>query len=302
MKQLIVLFSILVGSLMIASCAPQGSDEELESELSGLSVEELEAVTAEESSAVAGMAKANPKLLKLQRAYKKTAPTCSDTDGDPNFVPSLVPPTKNPFQKGAVSWTFGSSLGGPLEDSCGNDGFTLRENYCLASIRRTDLINCNLVGLSSVTNVPPGGSGLKCVDGACKSSTSSGEIQQPSKTQQPDLMIESAYFSLVLNVSTGKEDVKYTANVKNIGGNAGAFAVKAKPLFAGMASIDYVGYFFLPSLMAGETVTLTDKYSPYNVSWSACPGTHSLNITADYANGVSEADETNNGHKLEVSC
>src|SRR3989344_2841797 len=283
MRKLLMIFSMLMMVFLVASCTPKMTDEELEAELSGLSAEELEAVTAEDSGAFAGMAKANPKLLKLQRAYKKTAPTCSDTDSDQN----LVPPTWNPFQKGAVSWTFGSLSKGPVDDVCVNEN-ELRENYCdNKNIRRVDTINCNYEGITA-TNVPPGGSGLKCVDGACESSTSSGEIQQPSKTQQPDLMIESAYFSLVLNVSTGKEDVKYTANVKNIGGNAGAFAVKAKPLFAGMASIDYVGYFFLPSLMAGETVTLTDKYRPYNVSWSACPGTHSLNITADYANGVSE--------------
>ena len=57
------------------------------------------------------------------------------------------------------------------------------------------------------------------------------------------------------------------------------------------------------TLLAGSNVTLTGSYPPYNVTGNnACPGTHTLNITADYFNQVAELDEANNGYQLKVTC
>jgi len=72
MKKLLILVSMVVMFLLIVSCAPKMSDEELEAELGKLSPEELEAVTAEDDGALAGQASArltDPNLIKLKKAY-----------------------------------------------------------------------------------------------------------------------------------------------------------------------------------------------------------------------------------------
>src|SRR3989344_2782980 len=160
MRKLMLLISMLVISLVVVSCAPKMSDEELEVELSKLSPGELEAVTAEDSGTFAGMAKANPNLVRLQRAYKKTSSTCSDNDEDVKYSPS----SKNPYQKGTITWTLGSSTGGTVDDVCVVEGGDeLRENYCQNNVRGTELIICSKIGPKQF----PGSSNWKCMNGAC---------------------------------------------------------------------------------------------------------------------------------------
>ena len=116
MKKLLILVSMVVMFLLIVSCAPKElTDEELEAELSELTPGELEAVTAEDSGAFAGMAKANPRLLQLQRSYKQTvtaataAPrTCFDSDAD-----AQDPNGFDPFEKGSITLKVRSTNRGP---------------------------------------------------------------------------------------------------------------------------------------------------------------------------------------------
>ena len=120
--------------------------------------------------------------------------------------------------------------------------------------------------------------------------------------QKPDLVVSSAEFSLVLNQSTGKNDIKYKATVKNVGTvNAAWFGNRFYVnLGSGIGVVDNKHYV---ALLAGSSVTLTGSYPPYNVTGNnACPGTHNLNITADYYNQVAESNEDNNQYLLTVTC
>ena len=138
--------------------------------------------------------------------------------------------------------------------------------------------------------------------------------------QKPDLVVSSAEFSLVLNQSTGKNEIKYNATIKNIG-----TAATAAPPIAGTSYTKFFADFGsgsgvpsanqhngVPPLQVGQSVSVVGTYSPYSatgneqsgyvVGNSACPGTHTLNITADYINQVAESNEANNGYQLNVTC
>lgn len=130
------------------------------------------------------------------------------------------------------------------------------------------------------------------------------------KAAKPDLVVASAQFDLVLNASTGKKDVKYTATVMNKGtaatnspGLSGTSLARFFVNFgvaSGVPSADKQNY--VKALQIGETVTVAGTYSPYSSDKTACPGTHVLNITADYLNQVAESNETNNGKQITVTC
>ena len=179
-NKMLLLLSMIVVLLFVVSCAPKElTDEELEAELSKLTPEELEVVTAEDSGAFAGMAKANPRLLQLQRSYKQTvtaataAPrTCFDSDAD-----AQDPNGFDPFEKGSITWKVGSTIGGPVDDACASETL-LRENYCSGKsgstgVRLTKPVDC------SQYDAKLGGT-WKCVDGACvgekKETTPAGTV------------------------------------------------------------------------------------------------------------------------------
>lgn len=301
-NKILLLLSMMVIFLFVVSCAPQMTDEELKAELAKLTPEEraelLADLEAKESGSLAGQAvkakyvgKVSARLLTAKPALVRSAiatlpsatvgqTTCSDTDAD-----AANPTGLDEFKKGTLTWS-----GGSYEDACGNDK-TLRENYCSAvpnGQRMTKTVLC------SDFDAKLGGT-WKCVDGACK------------KQEPAELIVESADFSLVLNATTGKDDVKYTAVVKNIGlGDAGGFANRVYVKFALGSGVPTVNHHLgTSSLSAGSSVTLSGSYSPYNstdLSKTVCPGTHVLNITADYTNTVAESDETNNGKQLTVTC
>ncbi|MDO8510602.1 MAG: hypothetical protein Q7S55_00390 [Nanoarchaeota archaeon] len=171
---------MLIILLVVVSCAPKMSDEELEAELSKLSPEELEAVTAEDSGTLAGMAKANPKLIQLQSSYKNAISTsrkCSDKDADATY-----PNGRDYFEKGAITWSVNSQPNGPVEDACNGDT-SLRENYCSKipdGLRLTEIVDCQKVGEKNF----PGTTGWKCVDGAC---VAPGQMQ-PVNATKPEQM------------------------------------------------------------------------------------------------------------------
>ncbi|MDP3698785.1 MAG: CARDB domain-containing protein [Nanoarchaeota archaeon] len=275
-NKMLLSLSIIVVLLFIVSCAPKMSGEELSAEISKLSPEEREAVIAEDDGALAGNARANPAVAKFRSLYQGSSFTCSDTDADANH-----PTGKDYFKKGTITWS-----GGPFpgDDICGNEQL-LRENYCSGipkGIRIIENVYCDKIGPQYF----PGSSDWKCVDGACVNKFA-------------DLKVTRADFTLVLNKTTGKDDIQYVLHVQNLGSvDAGAFGVKVEPLFSG-ATVQVNG---VSSLLAGATYTVTGIYSPYNASMSACPGAHDLNITLDHQNWVKESDEANNGYVLKVTC
>ncbi len=100
-------------------------------------------------------------------------------DTDENAL--YTPPSKNPLQKGTVSWTFGSSSG-LAADACANEN-ELRENYCSGipnGLRLTESVDCAQVGLK---NFPDLDVTWKCVDGACKSPSPMNVSMNQTKPQ-----------------------------------------------------------------------------------------------------------------------
>lgn len=279
MKKLILLsylLLLLLLSLLVVSCAPKMSGEELSSEVSKLSPEERDAVLAKDTDALNGNARANPLVAKLRSQVKVSSFTCNDTDAD-----AAHPLGKDYFKKGTLTWS-----GGPFpgDDTCGNQQL-LRENYCSGipkGIRVIEGVYCDQIG----PQYYPGTKDWKCADGACANTFA-------------DLKVIHTGFTMMPNQTTGKDDVMYVLNVQNIGPvNAGTFAVKVEPSFLGAkAQVSNV-----PSLAAGATYTVTGTYSPYNATVSVCPGAHDLNITVDSLNWIVESDEGNNGELLKVTC
>jgi|GEM_PF-2916475 len=271
-NKMLLLLSMLVIFLFVLSCAPKMSGEELSSEVSKLSPEERDAVIAKDE-ALTGNARANPNVAKLRSQLQSSSYTCSDTDADANH-----PLGKDYFVKGTLTWSAGPF---PGDDTCGNEQL-LRENYCSGipnGIRVIEGVYCNEIGPQFF----PASKDWKCVDGACVNKFA-------------DLKVTYANFKMRFNQTTGKEDVEYVANIQNQGSvDAGTFGVTLEPSFLGAK----VQINTVPSLSAGAMYTVTGTY---NVSASVCPGTHNLNITADYQNWVTESDETNNGYVLKVTC
>jgi len=173
MRKSMMLFSLFVIILLfLVSCAPEKplTDEELSAELSKLPPEELEAVTAKDSGALAGKARVqltDPNLIKLQRYYRRTVtaapapPTCSDTDADAEH-----PNGRDYFENGTLTW----SGGAPSVDACGDETL-LRENYCSGipkGLHLTETVDCQNVGEKNFPEKAAAGMVWKCVDGACK--------------------------------------------------------------------------------------------------------------------------------------
>ncbi len=269
---------MLVMLSLVVSCAKEEplADEELEAELSALSPEELEAVTAEDSGAFAGMAKANPNLLRLQRSYRRAVttgpapPTCSDTDAD-----AANPTGLDEFEKGTLTWSGGSM---PYEDVCGDEKL-LRENYCSSvpnGLRLTKSVDC------SDYNQKLGGT-WKCMDGACK------------KQEPADLVVDSAGFKEFVNASGKYANI--TAKVKNIG--LGSTGGDFHTVFKGPGLDQYRSSLTLAS---GAEVTLSE------VHVGPCPQNLEVVVTADnstvaaYQDKIAESDETNNGKQMSVTC
>ncbi|MEK6863199.1 MAG: DUF4215 domain-containing protein [Nanoarchaeota archaeon] len=114
----------LVLAVFLVSCAPKLTEEEALAELDGLSAEELNAVMAEDSGAVAGQAYQTPQLKSLKTAVKYyfTWLSCTDSDGG-----------IKPANKGELTLTYDSNgVKGEkaYPDSC-VDSDTLKEYYCV---------------------------------------------------------------------------------------------------------------------------------------------------------------------------
>lgn len=193
MKNKVLLVSVIVTLLFLVSCAPKMSDEELEAELSKLSPEELEAVTAEDS-ALAGKAQTkltDPNLIKLKGAYNyaiTARPTsCDDSDKDatyPNGAKGV-----NYFVKGTVTLSSGSSFTDRCVDGSGNtvaEGTLIEEHLCsnIPIGKHVKIPNdCTKVGKTLGEIYFPGTTNWKCVDGACV-----GERDTPATTVTHQLL------------------------------------------------------------------------------------------------------------------
>src|SRR3989338_4898894 len=156
MKNKVLLVSVIVTLLFLVSCAPKMTDEELEPELSKLSPEELEAVTAEDS-ALEGKARTkltDPNLIKLRNAYRRT-PKCDDSDKVVPPSPPSYPNSQNGenyFVKGTATFS-----GGTGTDRCvdgkGNtipEGTLIEEHSCtsIPTGNHVDFVNdCTKVGI-----------------------------------------------------------------------------------------------------------------------------------------------------------
>ncbi len=106
--------------------------------------------------------------------------------------------------------------------------------------------------------------------------------------QKPDLVVSNVSFSLVFNATSGKNDVMYNVTLKNKGAvNSGFFSTKVQPMVSGMSAS---ANFFGDSIAAGKESSTIGKYQGELI----CPGTHTLNVTADINWQVAESNEYNN--------
>ncbi|HLD79366.1 MAG TPA: YCF48-related protein [Candidatus Nanoarchaeia archaeon] len=172
--KILLLMSLAVVLLLVVSCAPKMTDEELEAELSKLSPEELEEVTAEDS-ALAGKARTkltDPNLIKLRNAYRRTPTKCDDSD---KVVPPSYPNSQNGenyFVKGTATFSGGTGMDRCV-DGKGNtipEGTLIEEHSCtsIPTGKHVDFVNdCTKVGKTLGELYFPGTTNWKCVDGAC---------------------------------------------------------------------------------------------------------------------------------------
>ncbi len=104
--------------------------------------------------------------------------------------------------------------------------------------------------------------------------------------QKPDLVVSNVSFSLVFNTTSGKNDVMYNVTLKNIGTvNSGFFSTKVQPMVSGVSA-----NFFSDAVAAGKESSRIGIYQGELI----CPGTHTLNVTADINWQVAESNEYNN--------
>ncbi|MBI4147265.1 DUF4215 domain-containing protein [Candidatus Woesearchaeota archaeon] len=112
--------------------------------------------------------------------------------------------------------------------------------------------------------------------------------------QKPDLVVGNVSFSLVFNATSGKNDVMYNVTLKNTGGvNSGFFNTKVQPMVNGTPANSFGG-----TLAAGKESSTIGKYQGELI----CPGTHTLNVTADINWQVAESNEDNNQALSIVAC
>ena len=153
MMRKIFIFMSLVMALFLISCAPKLTEEEALAELDGLSAEELNAVMAEDSGAVAGQAYQTPQLKSLKTAVKYyfTWLSCTDSDGGakPEVNGKLELLFDSNGEKGTKTYEDVCLLENPL---------TLKEYFCVDNKFTYKLVECE----------------LGCVDGACKAPSACG--------------------------------------------------------------------------------------------------------------------------------
>lgn len=260
MRKIVLLSSLLVVILFLVSCAPreQMSDEELEAELSGLSPEELEAVTAEGSAAIAGMAKANPRLATLRKVYQQvinvaaTPQTCSDSDADANNPTGL-----DVFEKGTATWTGGPAAG--ADDTCSDEN-TLLENYCSGDSGSTGVHLTKSVNCGDYDAVL--GGYWKCAYGACVEF-----VVENAQNNNPDLAILTAIETPAGTYPT------FTLQASDADGDTLTFSATLDP---GINPSDFV-------------LDANTGFTGWNIPANQAPGSYSVTYTVVDGNGGSDS-------------